>query len=202
MARVDGEVTLRAFITRITHDGLAGENVLSITGNGGRTQGTQRKSHGIFHGTRTYYPPEDPITGNEIFSVSRPSDSRRTESGVAADARRVAFTKEQGATPSPVRKTIENGGVRSYSLVRCASSGDKELYLHLKYLPRLGPSVVPYDIMHLILSHVIGSSWQLFARIRIVSRDPAVKYHLTAADADAIGQQIQSAKATVPGSQV
>lgn len=133
--------------------------------------------------------------------MTRPSRNRRTAAGFAADARRVALAREQGATHSAVSELATNCGARGDLPLSFPSPADKERYPHMTYLPSIGPALAPYDIMRFVLTNVVKSLWQVFSRTWTVLGDPPEDYYLKAADLEAIGCEIRGARDTVPASQ-
>lgn len=201
VAGLDETVTLRAYLLQVTSDMPAGDKVLNMTGNGGRTPGRLRNFQGVYSGTRYYYPPKHPHTGQPLFSIGQPSQDRRSTSGFAANVNQVARLRSEPGPRSAVEELVKNCGIKGHSLLSCPSTEDEERYPHLKYLRSLGPSLVPYDTMHLILSNVVPRLWDLFAGRWTVPGGSTEEYALTQAHAALIGREIRGARATVPRAQ-
>eukprot|EP00170_Pyropia_yezoensis_P000706 contig_3357_g707 len=66
----EGTFTLKCLLIFVCADAPGGDKVTHMAGHGGYMPGRLRPYHGVLVGTKYYFPPVDPVTGEVLFSVS------------------------------------------------------------------------------------------------------------------------------------
>jgi len=125
----------------------------------------------IFAGVRCkrryYYPPyapNDPVPSRRRrFDINGATTPRRTAEINAGSAAKEECARRARQSKTAVRSLAQKEGVKGYSLFFAASPEDNARYPALEYLWRLGPELLPYDTMYLLLSNVVARLWELFA---------------------------------------
>lgn len=93
---------------------------------------------------------------------------------------------------------LESRGILNFF---APSLADRQRYPNLSYLWSLGPSALPYDPMHLILSNVVPLLWKLFSGEIGNLGDTPEPYRLFNLICVNIGKEISAGISTVPLSQ-
>jgi len=88
------------------------------------------------------------------FSIQRSATRLRTAHSIAKDAEEVEAARREGKSLAAVDALAIKSGTKGYSLLSSPSPEDKLRYPSLGYFSRIGPVVLPYDTMHLVLSNV------------------------------------------------
>jgi len=84
------------------------------------------------------------------------------------------------------------------SLMACPSTEDKAAYPHMTDLWDIGPSSVPYDVMHLVLQSNVSNLWRLFSGVWTDSNKASHKWAMTDRVAEVLNADILAARTTVP----
>jgi len=71
-------------------------------------------------------------------------------------------------------------------------------YPYLKDLWEMGPTVAPYDTMHLVLLNVVPNLWKPFEGLKLVKKDRDEAYIMPKATVTMVGRELRSARRTVP----
>jgi len=195
---------VRAYVLQFTTDMPAGEKVLNAIGGNGENPGRFRTFSGVRLKRRYYYSPyapdDPPPSKRPRFDVSGNKIPRRTAASVAASAAKVEAAHREGKSKAAVCTLAQQEGFKGYSLFSSPSPEDKARYPALKCLWEIGPEVLPYDTMHLILCNVVPRLWELFAgeNEKLGDDQPCI---IPNAVREAIGREIKAGRPTVPLSQ-
>jgi len=158
----------------------------------------------VWYKRRYYYPPyapdDPPPSKRPRFDVSGNSTPRRTVASISASEARVETAREEGRIKTAVCTLAQKEGFKGYSLFLFPSPDDKARYPALKYLWEIGPDLLPYDTMHLLLLNVVPRMWELFAgeSDKLGEDQPWI---IPKAVREAIGREVKAGRRTIPLSQ-
>lgn len=212
--------TLRAFCVQVTTDMPAGQKVTHMTGHAGYTPNRFRTFHGTLWGTTYYFPPVDPHTAKQLFSVASPSTDLRgrasgttaaspgsdneqaADRGIQGDADEVEAMRAAGRPAAHVKALSRQTGVNGWSSMLTPRPVTRAELPSLAYLWGLGPvGVAPYDPMHLFFCNVVPKLWSLATGTFEVEKDVSDAFVLGRTVRTAMGKEYKAAAATVPARQ-
>lgn len=196
-----GEHTLRGYLLHVSSDMPGGDKIMNATGHNGHQPNRFRAFSGVYYRSHTYYPPVDPRSGAILFAVDSCPAPRRTAASIAEQVERVESARREGRPQARVTELRKLSGFKGYSLF-CSPSAEHRLkYPGLSYLWACGPSVMPYDCMHLLLLNVTPLLWLIFSGQMGAEGDGSSDMAMAPAVVAEVGRELRNARATVPCSQ-
>jgi len=200
--RVHGQldtIKLRAVLLRLSTDMVGGDKITHMTGHSGRVPGCSRIFHGVLSGTKYYFPPVDPTTKQQLFSISMPASNVRPRGSHRLDADDVEAMRMAGRPAAHVQAKIRLTGVSGWSPLLNPGPETRASFPSLSYLWELGPAgAAPFDIMHLLLCNVVPNLWGLLSGKLRAGKDVVDDFLLPAAVRAEMGRQYRKAARTVP----
>jgi len=196
--------TVHAFVIQFTTDMPGGDKLLNAIGGNGEHPGRFRLFLGVWYKRRYYYAPyapdDLPPSKRPRFDVSGNSTPRRTVASISASVARVETARDEGRSKTAVSTLAQKEGFKGYSLFFFPSPDDKARYPALKYLWEIGPDLLPYDTMHLLLVNVVPRMWELFAgeSDKLGEDQPWI---IPKTVREAIGREVKAGRRTIPLSQ-
>ena len=196
--------TVHAFVIQFTTDMPGGDKLLNAIGGNGEHPGRFRLFRGVWYKRRYYYhpyaPDDPPPSKRPRFDVSGNSTPRRTVASISASVARVEAACQEGRSKIVVSNLAQKEGFKGYSLFFSPSPDDKARYPALKYLREIGPDLLPYDTMHLLLLNVVSRMWEFFAgESDKLGKNQA--WIMPKAVREAIGREVKAGRRTIPLSQ-
>ena len=158
---------VRAFVIQFKTDMPAGDKLVNAIGGNGENPGRFRIFCSVRHKRRYYYPPHDPddphLSKSRRFDVMGNTTPRRTAASILASVKEVEDSRWAQKSKAAIHALAQEKSFKGYSLFCCPSPEDKTRYQALRYLWGIGPSLVPYHTMHLLLCNVVPRLWEFFA---------------------------------------
>jgi len=162
----DGTYNVKALVMYVCADAPGGDKVTHMTGHGGYCPDRLRPYHGVLLGTKYYFPPVDPTTGEELVSVSSSPLATRSSLTLHEQAASVEVMRTDSRPAAHVRRAVRLAGVSGWSPLLCPSPATRAAHPSLVYLWALGwTSAAPYDPMHVFLCNVAPALWRLVAGV-------------------------------------
>lgn len=146
--------TLRGFLLHVFTDTPAGDKIASATVHNGHQPNRFRAFSGVHFKSHAYYPPVNPRTIQVLFAVDDRPAPRRTAASIAAQVNQVRGARRDGRPQSHAKDLSKRIGCKGYSLFFSPRPEQRVKYPALKYLWDVGPSLLPYECMHLLLLNV------------------------------------------------
>ena len=195
----DEPIKLRAMLLHTSTDMVGGDKLIHMTGHSGRVPGRLRLFHGVVSGSKYYYPPKDPTTKEELFSVTSPSSNLRPRGSLRRHADHVEAMRMMGRPDAHVQAEIRRTGVSGWSPLLNPGPDTRAAFPSLSYFWALGPAATaPYDTMHLFFCNVVPNLWGLLSGKLRAGTDVVDDYLLSAAVRAEMGKQYKAAARTVP----
>lgn len=147
---------LRSHAIQFTADMAAIDILMNSTGSNGYVPNRAREFHGVYHAASIHdcFPPEDPVTGEVLFSVAGCAVPRRSAASLHRDADEVEDARSTSQTMASQKALSKRSGVKGNSLFFASSSAMRLAYPHLNHLWSIGPAAAPFDDTHLCMQNV------------------------------------------------
>jgi len=192
---------VRTFVIQFTTDRPAGDELINAIVENSESPGRFRIFFSVRHKLRKYYPPyepdDPPPSKRRRFDVMGSTTPRRSSASKAARVCNAEDARMAEKSKAAINSLAQEEGFKGYSIFFCPSPEDKARRPALKCLWGLGPSLVPYDTMHLFLCDVVLRLWKLLAgeNAKLGDEQPWV---IPQTVRDTIGREIKAGRKTVP----